>query len=56
MLVINRKVGQEIVIGDNIVIRVVDVKNGNVRMGVTAPKEIRIDRQEIHELRRRENE
>ncbi len=56
MLVINRKVGQEIVIGDNIVIRVIEVKDGKVRIGVTAPKEIRVDRQEIHELRRKENE
>ena len=51
MLVLTRKVGEEIVIGDNIRLAVVDIRGGTVRIGVSAPKEVRVDRQEVHEKR-----
>ena len=51
MLVLTRKVGDQIVIGDNIRLAVVDIRGGTVRIGVSAPKEIRVDRQEVHEKR-----
>jgi carbon storage regulator len=51
MLVLSRKIGQEIVIGNDIRITVVAMQGENVRIGVTAPKGVVVDRQEIHEKR-----
>jgi carbon storage regulator len=51
MLVLTRKVGEEIVIGDNIHLTVVAIRGDRVRIGVTAPKEVLVDRQEVHERR-----
>jgi carbon storage regulator len=52
MLVLTRKVGQEIIIGDKIRITVSQVKGDRVRIGIDAPSDISVDRQEIHERRR----
>jgi carbon storage regulator len=52
MLVLTRKIGQEIVIGDNIRIAVVAIHGAKVRIGVSAPKEVVVDRQEVHERRK----
>ena len=49
MLVLTRKVGEDIVIGNDIHITVVAVKGGSVRLGVTAPKDVEVDRGEVHE-------
>jgi carbon storage regulator len=51
MLVLTRKVGEEIVIGDDIRITVVTIQGNKVRLGVAAPEEVVVDRQEIHERR-----
>ena len=51
MLVLSRKIGEEIVIGDNIRIKVVDIHGGKVRIGIVAPKDVVVDRQEIHDKR-----
>ncbi len=47
MLVLSRKKGEEIIIGDNISIIVVDVKGGKVRLGVRAPRDVPIHRSEV---------
>ncbi|MBP2645904.1 MAG: csrA [Firmicutes bacterium] len=49
MLALTRKVGEQIIIGDNIVITVVDVKGEGVRLGINAPREIKIYRGEIYQ-------
>jgi carbon storage regulator len=49
MLVLTRKVGEEIVVDDNIRITVVSLGNGRVKIGVSAPKGIIVDRGEVHE-------
>jgi carbon storage regulator len=51
MLVLTRRIGQEIVIGDQIRVRVVDVRGNKVRLAITAPESLRVDRLEIHERR-----
>jgi carbon storage regulator len=51
MLVVTRKTGQEIVIGDNIRIMVTAVRADRVRLGITAPQNVRVDRAEVHERR-----
>ena len=48
MLVISRKSGQKIMINDNIVITIVDVKNGQCRIAIDADKDVKIYREEIY--------
>ena len=51
MLVLTRRVGETIVIGEDIAITVLAVRGERVRIGVSAPADVRVDRQEIHALR-----
>ena len=55
MLVLARKVGQSIVIGDNVELMVIEVRGDQVRLGVTAPKDIPVHRKELLEQIRQEN-
>ena len=55
MLVLSRQRDQSIIIGDNIVITVVDVRGDKVRLGIDAPKEISVHRQEVYDAIQREN-
>lgn len=49
MLALTRKIGERIVIGDDIVVTVVDIKGDNVRLALEAPKNIKIYRGEIYD-------
>jgi carbon storage regulator len=49
MLVLTRKLNQSLIIGDNIELVILDVQNGNVKIGIKAPKHIRIMRKEVIE-------
>lgn len=49
MLVLTRKIGERIVINDNIVLTIVDIKGDNIRFGVDAPKEVKIYRGELYD-------
>ena len=51
MLVLTRRLGEEIVIDGKIRIKVVMVQDGKVRLGITAPPSVPVDRSEIHEWR-----
>jgi carbon storage regulator len=51
MLVLTRRVGEEIVIDGNIRVMVVSMKGDRVRLGISAPPYITVDRQEVHERR-----
>jgi carbon storage regulator len=55
MLALTRKVGERIVIGDNIVVTVVSIKGDNIRLAIEAPKEIKIYRGEIFDAIAAEN-
>ena len=48
MLILSRKMHEEIVIGDNIRVQVLEVRGGRVKLGFTAPPTVRICREEIH--------
>ncbi len=47
MLVLSRKLGEKIYINDNICITVVDIDRGKIRLGIEAPREVPIFRQEL---------
>lgn len=49
MLVLTRKVSEQIIIGDNITITVVSVHGDRVRLGIDAPKEVPVHRREVYE-------
>ncbi len=55
MLILTRKLGEQITIGDDIVIRVIDIKGTQVKLGIKAPKHIEVHREEIYERIKREN-
>jgi carbon storage regulator len=51
MLVLSRKLGEKIVIGDNIVITVVKIDRNQIRIGIEAPQNVPVYREEIAPLR-----
>ncbi len=53
MLVLTRKRNESIIINDNIVVVVVDIKGDKVRLGIDAPKEIIVHRREVYEAIKR---
>jgi carbon storage regulator len=55
MLVLSRQRDESIVIGDNIVVTIVDVRGDKVRLGIEAPREVSVHRREIYEAIQREN-
>ncbi len=55
MLVLSRQRDESIMIGDNIVITIVDIRGDKVRLGINAPAEIPVHRQEVYDAIQREN-
>jgi carbon storage regulator len=56
MLILTRKLGENIRIGDKIKVTILDIKGGQVKLGIEAPPEIAVHREEIYERIREENE
>ncbi len=56
MLVLSRQRDESIIIGDDIVITVVDIRGDKVRLGINAPTQIPVHRQEVYEAIQRENQ
>jgi carbon storage regulator len=52
MLVLTRKIGQQIVIDGNIIVTIVAIDGNRIRVGVQAPKDISVDRAEVHQWKR----
>lgn len=55
MLVLSRQRDESIIIGDNIVITIVDIRGDKVRLGIQAPTEVPVHRQEVYEAIQRHN-
>lgn len=55
MLVLSRHRDESIMIGDDIVITIVDIRGDKVRLGIDAPQEVPVHRQEVYEAIQREN-
>ena len=54
MLILTRRVGETVMIGNDITVTVLGVKGNQVRVGVNAPKEVAVHREEIYERIKRE--
>ncbi|HET6328898.1 MAG TPA: carbon storage regulator CsrA [Planctomycetaceae bacterium] len=54
MLVLSRKKDEKIIIGDNITVMVIEIRGDKVRLGIEAPKEITVHRQEVYDAIKRE--
>ncbi len=48
MLVLSRKLGEKIIIGENIVVTVVKIDRNQIRLGIEAPQDVPVYREEIH--------
>ena len=55
MLILTRKLGEKIAIGDDITITLVEIRGTQIKLGIDAPKHIEIHRQEVYERIREEN-
>ena len=56
MLILTRRVGETVMIGNDITVTVLGVKGNQVRVGVNAPKEVAVHREEIYERIKREQQ
>ena len=56
MLVLTRKLGESIRIGDSIIVKIVDIDSRHVKIGIEAPKSISVNREEIYERIQKENQ
>lgn len=54
MLILTRRVGETVVIGDDVTVTVLGVKGNQVRLGINAPRDVAVHREEIYDRIRRE--
>jgi carbon storage regulator len=55
MLIVTRRVGESVMIGDDVTVTILGVKGNQIRVGIDAPKEVAVHREEIYERIRAES-
>jgi len=55
MLILSRKIDEKIVIGDDVIISIVEIRGDQVRIGIDAPKKVKVFRQEVYDAIKAEN-
>ena len=55
MLILSRKIDEKIIIGDNISISVIEIRGDQVRIGIDAPKKVKVFRKEVYDAIKAEN-
>ena len=56
MLILTRKVGESIMIGESVEVKVLGIRAGQIKIGIEAPKDLKVHREEIYERIRAEKE
>ena len=56
MLILTRKVGESIMIGDSVEVKILGLRAGQVKIGIEAPKDLKVHREEIYDRIRAEEE
>jgi carbon storage regulator len=56
MLILSRRPGESLTIGDDVVVTVVGVSGNQIRLGITAPREVRVLREEVHKAMQEEKQ
>jgi len=55
MLILSRKVDEKVIIGDDIKISIIEIRGDQVRIGIDAPKKVKVFRQEVYDAIKAEN-
>ena len=56
MLILTRRMGETVIIGENVSVTIVGVNGGQIRVGINAPKDVTVHREEIYERIKREED
>ncbi|MBB3047166.1 carbon storage regulator [Litorivivens lipolytica] len=56
MLILTRRIGETLMVGDEVTVTILGVKGNQVRVGVTAPRDVAVHRQEVYEKIQKESE
>ncbi len=55
MLILSRKLNEKIVIGDGVVVSIIEIRGDQVKLGIDAPKSVKVFRQEVYDAIQEEN-
>lgn len=56
MLILTRRVGEKLIIGDDVIVTILSLKGNQIRVGIDAPREVKVHRQEVFDRIKKERE